>query len=731
MNAFKDMPVQPQMPAEEFDDEIDLKQYWSIINKHKWGIISFVVAVVLLALPVVFSLTPVYQSKTTLLIDPQEDNVVDIERVYGMVGKNYEYFDTQIEVLKSRSLAEKVVGKLNLHEQKNFFLKKKPLLGFDWRSLLPEGWQKEKTETRPTADSAVGTLMGNLTVSPVKYTQVVNIQYASHDPNIAALVSNTLAETYIESDLEARLAMTEKAASWLTERLKTLRQNLEKSEQALQAYKEQEKLVDVSGVKSLSASRLNVLNQKLVEARRERAEAQSTYEQVTQARNSSNRLYSLPVILNNTLLQDYKRDVVNAERAVSDLQKRYGPKHPKMIKANSDLQAATDNLNQQLQDVINGVRKQYETASTTVRDLENEVAAAKQEVQGVDQKQYQLGVLQREVEANRSLYDLFLTRFKETSEAGGIESANARVLDPARIPDTPYKPDKRFMLSVTALLALLFAVGVAFLYERLDDTIKGSADVENKLGLPVLGLLQRLKTRGKRDRSPLRAFIDNDQSAFAESIRTIRTGVLLSSLDNPHKIIVVTSSMPGEGKSTVAMNLAHALSHMSRVLVIDADMRRPSIAMTCDLGADAKGLSQFTAGTAEVSETINRLPDTNLDVMPAGLVPPNPLELLSSNKFKKALEALSEEYDHIVIDTAPTVAVSDALVISSYVNALIYVVQADSTPYQVAQAGVKRLKQVGAPIIGVVLNKMQPGKKSRYGYYGADYYSGYGYDSKS
>ena len=272
-------------------------------------------------------------------------------------------------------------------------------------------------------------------------------------------------------------------------------------------------------------------------------------------------------------------------------------------------------------------------------------------------------------------------------------------------------------------------IGIAFLLERLDNTLKTSDDVEDKLQLPVLGLVPALKTKGKGGSSPQRIFLDESQSQFAETIRTLRTSVMLSGLDSPHKLVLVTSSIIGEGKTTVAMNLAFALGHLEKVLLIDADMRRPSMGEHCGFGRDAPGLSNLIAGTATPSECIHKLPDSHVHVLPAGIVPPNPLELLSSHRLAAALEKLGQAYDRIVVDSAPTQAVSDPLVLSRYSNAVIYVVQADSTPYQVAQVGLKRLRQVDAPVIGVVLNRVEvqkSGKYGKYGYYG-DYYAHYGY----
>ncbi|MEM9304263.1 MAG: polysaccharide biosynthesis tyrosine autokinase, partial [Pseudomonadota bacterium] len=290
-------------------------------------------------------------------------------------------------------------------------------------------------------------------------------------------------------------------------------------------------------------------------------------------------------------------------------------------------------------------------------------------------------------------------------------------------------PNKKRSIMLAFFMGLALSIGLAFLLEHLDNTLKGADDTEQKLGLPVLGLLPSLKTQDKKDLSPLRQFMAEPKSAFAEAIRTIRTGVLLSSLDDEHKVVLVTSSVPGEGKTTLSMNLARALSEMKRVLLIDADMRRPMVAKALD-GDAQKGLSHFISGESDLKECLQKASDA-LYVMPAGVVPPNPLELLSSARFASALDKLGDHYDHIVIDCAPTLAVSDAMVLSKLASSVIYVVRADATPTQAAQAGIKRLRRVGAHVIGAVVNRAVRKHRPYYGkysnYYGDSYYSDYGY----
>ena len=288
------------------------------------------------------------------------------------------------------------------------------------------------------------------------------------------------------------------------------------------------------------------------------------------------------------------------------------------------------------------------------------------------------------------------------------------------------------IILIALVLSLIIATMIAFLIEALDNTMETAQDVEAKLHLSVLGILPKLKIWLKKDVKMLRYYSDNNETAFSENIRTIRSGVLLSGIDNKQKIILVTSSIPGEGKSMTAVNLALSLGQMGKVLLIDCDLRRPSVREVFGLDSKDIGLSHFIMGTHTLPQAVHVFEKEQLSVMPAGSVPPNPLEMLSSERFKKGLDALKAKYDHIVIDSAPSVAVSDALVLSQLVNQVIYLIKAESTPYQLAQEGIKRLQKVNAPIVGVVLNQVNPPKKSgRYGHYYGQYYGYYGYGKSS
>jgi len=721
------------------EEEIDLREYWRVIKSHKWSIFGLSLLAGVLAALVVFSMKPVYNSTATLLIEPEVNNVVSIEDVYGITTEK-EYYKTQYELLKSRALAEKVIKRLDLLNHPEFQADEKGLLArIDWRSwvkglLPPESEREPLNEDEARFEALIEGFIGRLTVSPVRGSHLVKISFEANDRKLAALVTNTLAEVYIESDMESRLEMTSKASRWLTERLEGLRNKLRASERALQAYREKEKLVEVGGVSTLTAQQLQDLSEKLVQAEQKRLDAEALVRQVRALKGEAlNDFDAIPAVLRDKLVGSLKKAESEAKRRVSTLSKRYGPKHPKMIQARADLAETQAIVKDRVRSVLNGIEKEYQVALSNERAIRRALTKAKREMQSINRKSYQLGVLEREVESNRQLYNMFLGRLKETSEAGGLEKANARIADPAVPAIKPVKPKKKLIILISVVLGGFVGVLLAFLHEHLDNTVKNAADLEDRLHLPVLGLLPQLQIKKKKNESPLNYAREHRQSFFSESIRTIRTGILLSGLDDPYKVIVVTSSLPGEGKSTVSVNLAHSLGEMHKVLLIDGDLRRPTVAKAWGLEKNAKGLSDFVSGADRLSDCIYQMEGGNVYVMPSGVVPPNPLELLSSKRFRDALETMGKTFDHIIIDSAPALAVSDSLVLSSYASGVVYVVKADTTPYPVAQDGIKRLRQANAHLIGGVLNCVPQSKKGGYGkynyYYNGSYYGSYGYTS--
>ena len=721
---------------ERAQDSFDLLEYWRTIAKRKWSIVGLTVAVTLLAALVVFATRPTYRSTAMLLIEGQKNKVVGIEEVYaGMNSAGREYYQTQAEILKSREVTAKVVQKLKLAAHPEFDPRRQQppvwkawlgMAGVDADSLRAVvSGEGAATGKDPITKAVISRVQRQLSVDLVRLSQLVRVSFDAYDPNLAAKIANSVAEAYIESDLEARYQMTQKASNWLSERLGGLRQKVETAERALQQYRERERIVDVKGVaQSGASSQLAQLTTAIISARNRRNEAENRYNQIRGIRGASAATYaSVPAVMNNSMVGKMRSAEAEAEKRLFELSNRYGKEHPRMIQAEGQLKAARENTRRAIDTVVASLTRDYEVARANEASIERSLAQSKSEIQSLNRKEFQLGILEREVTANKQLYDMFLGRFKETSAAGDLQSTVARVVDSAIPSGAPYKPNKGRVILIALVSGLLAAVMLALLLERLDSTVKTSNDVEDKLGLPVLATLPIITLRKAEI---ARIFQHNPQAVFSEGIRTARTGVLLSCIDEPHRVLVVTSSIPGEGKSTIATNLALAFAQTKRVVLVDGDMRRPSVGKLFGREPNAPGLSSLVAGSTPAAECIFKVEGTELHVISSGPIPPNPLELMLSRRFEEAMHKLKETFDMVIIDSPPVQLVSDSMVIARHASGLIFVVKADDTPYQVARNAVKRLRQAQANIIGVALNQLDFQRADRYhGEYTG--YSKYGY----
>jgi capsular exopolysaccharide synthesis family protein len=722
------------------DDEIDLLKLWQTIWYRKWGIISLVLVVTMVAILAVLAVTPIYRAAATLMIEQKGAKVVSIEQVYGLEGAGSEYLQTQFELLKSRALAERVVRQLNLTTHPEFDPRQQPeplidikglLANFDFHKVVPATLpgDLEDPEALTEAeifDEVTRAFMERVTIAPQGKSQLVQVQVEMADANTAAIAANALANGFIESQLEATMDMSLTATNWMNSRLGELRTKLKDSEDRLQAFREAENLVDVDGVATISAAELSLTGDRMIDARRQRAEAESQYRQVQAMRGGGwERLATIPAVLGHPLIQQFKAEQAKAQAKVEELSKRYGPRHPAMTAARSELSAAQGSLKGQVEQIVAGIERNYQLAIANENSLQASFNANKSQIQEISRKEFQLRELQREVDGNRALYDTFMTRLKETAATADLETANARVVDPATVPTEPVKPKKALIVAIAALLALFAGVGLTLLLEALNNTFKSTEEIENRLNLPVLGILPQLKVKERGELA--RMFVNDKEKSFSESIRTIRTGVVLSGMDHPHKLMVITSSIPGEGKSTVSVNLAFALGQMERVLLIDADLRRPTLAKSFEFPVGTPGLANLIAGTARLEECIQQV--DGIDMICAGTVPPNPLELLSSPRFAKAVEVLKSKYDRVIIDSPPTQAVSDAIVLSTFADSLLYVVKSASTHIPLVEKGVGQLLQNNAPVKGIVLNQVDIKKAKRYGYSYGGYYDYYGYSN--
>ena len=724
------------------EDIIDLSHYFRVVNQSKWRILSLALVITFLVALIVLSLTPIYKATSSLLIESEETNIVSIEQVYGLDASKKEYFETQYEILKSRYIAEKVVNKLALDSHPIFIekLDESNSSAFDGikttlKSILTFLPQKEREplsedeQAQLRKELLITLFSENLTISPVPNTQVVKIAYTSESPKLAAEIANTVAEVYIESYLEAKFDMTSKATSWLNDSLAGLRNKLEVSEKKLAEFYQREQLVDLDGVVGLASEELQGLSEQLLQAENRLKQSEIIFEQVQNFNGDPAELAAMPAVQNHPSIQNVKEAELKAQSNVSELSKVYGPKHLKMISAQAELASVMQTLENQVASLISGITNEYRQAQSQVNRLRVAVASAKEEYRKLSTLESKRRVLQREVDTNQQLYDSFFTRLQETSEVEGFESANARVLDRATLPVEPFKPKKSLILIATLVMSTGFGIFIALVLDFLNSGIRSVDDVERRLGQRMMGLIP-WQPHKKNNDLPLREFFDTSNHVFSEAIRTLRTSIQLLDMSGDKKVIMVTSSVPKEGKTTVSINLAFAMGQIGKTLLIDTDLRKPAIAKRFGMPGFQPGIANLVSGTHSLDECLCNDVASNIDVITAGSATPNPQELLMNDNFKKVIKQLREQYEHIIIDTAPIQAVSDAIIVSESADMLFHVVKADATNEKIVSSGLERFMRVGKRIDGVILNQVDV-KKAGNGYAYTGYYDKYGYGSET
>jgi succinoglycan biosynthesis transport protein ExoP len=721
---------------------IDLREYWRVFYSNKWSIFGFSCIVTLLTVIVVFNIAPVYRGNSTLLIEPRQANIVSVQEIYSFDGGS-EYILTQFEILKSRTLAKKVISKHNLLNHPTFNKQERKLpdqLKFiqdiSIKSFISEHLpgvfpvnEPQQASKESSLESVTDAFLSQLNISPVPKTQLVYISFESTDAELAALIANSIGTTYIEENLAAELELTLKATSWLNGQLRDQRIDLTNSEGRLQSYRKREDIIGINGGLGIAERDIDLVSRKLIDAERELLGLKSLNDQISKAgRSNASELQLIPSILAHPLVQKLKDDVAGVEVRRSEIADRYGSKHPRMKAIESELKTAYSNLNTQSIAIAQSIGNEYQVAVEAVKSLERSLADTRNNMLQLSGKEFRLKELQQDVDTKRTLYDQFYKRLNETTATGDLTTANARITDPAIKPSIPVKPNKKLIIALAFVVSFGFAVIIAFLIKALDNTIKTSIDVEQNLKEILFGILPLLPKKLRGQNYNYQQYLDDPHSKYAESLKTIRTGIILSSIDNPYKVISTTSTVPNEGKTSVAIGLAFSLAQVGNVLLIDADMRRPSIQKALDLVEHKHGLSDLFIENSSMEECIKYYGKGNFDVLTAGTKTPNPSELLSSERFKNLLTELSGVYDKIIIDTAPCQAVSDALTIASLSDACIYVVKSDSTTANHVKNGIRRIRQVNGNIAGIVLNQVDIKKVAqRDGEDYSGYYDNYGY----
>jgi len=689
--------------------EIHLRDYLRVISKRRYTVYTFFAVVFIIVLIGTLSSTPVYKASTKVLIERVEPYNLTMMNPY-YTAYDPEFYETQYQLIKSTSVAQKVVKMLALESTYETY--------FKGRGISGSGGEKTR------ADILADIVSSGIFVSPVKNSKIVNISFASSNPEFAALVTNSVARAYIEELLDMRMSASRYSIEWMAKKAEEEKAKLEKSEAALQEYMKSNNIVTLQDKSTLTPERLSEVNIQLTRAETRRKELESLYRTVLKVSASPKDAEAFPVIASDPTIQSLRSQILKAEQNVEELSRKYGRKHPAMMKADEELKLLRQKLGQEINRVIGSIKNDYELAKSNEASLRSMLSSTKAEAINLNEKFIQYGVLTREVETNRQLYDALVKRMKEQSVTEEIRTVNVWVVEKAEKPASPVKPRKSLNILLGLVVGLFGGVGLAFFIDYLDNTIKSPDEVESKLGVPLLGIVPLLETK---EESIEEIILKEPQSLYAESYKTLRTAILLSSASKPPKNIHITSMGPDEGKTVTSVNLATTIARSGySVLLVDSDLRRPRIHSIFRLN-NLSGLSTYLAGSTSEIETVFKRPLTNLSVIPSGPIPPNPSELLGSQRMHELMRVLNEQFDFIIWDSPPLMTVTDSLILSKILDGTVLVIKAGKTTYEMVDRGLKVLKgrragDMESHMLGIVLNGLDLKKNDQYYY---QYYSAY------
>ena len=727
------------MDDEYREETIDLRDYLRVLRKRRWVIISIFMMTVLAVALHTFTATPIYEASSRIVIEKENPNLVSIQEVMSVDSTGTDYYQTQYKIIESRVVAREVIERLDLANSPEFLPPPEDSVvaqvkcwisdlltgGVEWfragdpgRDVLPGEGVEQDSEL-------VSAFLERVKVSPIRNSRLVDVRLEAKDPVMAARMANELVKAYINQNLEIKLSATKDAVQWLSDRISEERAKVEQVENDLLRYKEEHQIItDFSNdAELITAQKLATLNAQVVEAESKRVEAETRYQQALALDDTPDMLDSIPEVLANDLVKEIKRMEVALYNRMSELSKKYGKNHPQMVAIDSELADLKKRKSLEAQRVVNSLKNEYQLSVAKEESLKKALARQKEESLALNKKAVQFGVLKRQAESSRQMYELLIKRFKETSLTEEMKTGNIRIVDQAEVPTHPVKPRKKLNLLLAVMVGLFLGVGLAFFLEYMDNTIKLPEDVTSFLKAPYLGPVPAFTMNGAKDDIPTELIsVHSPKSTASEAYRGLRTSLLLSSADNKPRVIMVTSAGPLEGKTLTSSNLAvtMARSHQS-VLLIDGDMRRPRVHKIFQT-AHKKGLSGILVGTDKAVDAVIETPVKGLYLLPVGSIPPNPSELIGSKTMERFIAGLKEKFEIIIIDTPPMTAVTDALLLSQFVDGVMLVTRAGITPRQIIKTSLEQLQAAKATILGVVLNGVNTGRD---GYYYSQYYYSY------
>ncbi|MFI5021905.1 MAG: GumC family protein [Alphaproteobacteria bacterium] len=718
------------------DTALDLRRILSILKRRKVMILGVMFVVTSLAALVVSQLTPLYRAEVTLVVESSRQNIAPIQAVVQGLNPDLMTNETEAAILTSRELAAKAVERLNLVNNPLYnpdLLPKKGLLSaiFDpiteavmgGAGLSPEAAGIAPEEKRRTlVQATIDKYLRALSVTASERSRVLTLQFVSPDARLAALGANTTSELYILDQLAAKGETTSRASDWLKQHAEELHERVIESEQKLEDYRRQSGIVDTGGA-SVYQSQLGRLNEELVLARTKLAESDARARQVQELVKSGN-LDTAAAVLDSKIIQSLTDQEAQVSRKLAELKTQLKDTHPQVKLTEHELADIKGKISSEVQKIAANLSNELTISRARAGDLAGQVANMERKVGQQNESEVTLRSLESEVKANKTLYETLLGRLKETDvqQDASMQQPDARIISRATVPSIPYYPRRGLLIMAALVVSAALGMALALVVEHLDSGFRSLSQVESLTGMPTLALVPKLKDVAGENARPHQIAVERPNSSYGEAIRTIRTGLLLSHLDHPPRTVMVCSSVPGEGKSSVALSLAcSAARSTQKAIVIDCDLRHSSLHNY--LGCPNKiGLTDYLAGQASLEDVVEIDPHSGVHFITAGSRAPNPVDLLGSQEMKKLLTRLSSLYDLVVIDSPPLLPVSDAMVLARVVDKTIFLIRWEKTKREAALLGLKLLIEAGANVAGIALTQVDVRKHATYDYSDSGYY---------
>jgi len=627
-----------------------------------------------------------YDAITTVQVNQSANNLLDIQDIQNQDLNKPDLLQTIATNIPNLTVLRRVVKRLELTPD-DLYLPKQP-----------PGYY--------TTDALAGYLYNSVFVILVRNTRLIQVIGESRDPRLAQKISVTVVDEYLAQRAEEEAGVSAGSAAILRKQADQLATKLKESEQALQDYKETHEAVSLETTQNITVEELKALSEKMTHATTDRFKLEADYAQVQRiGERDPAKLLSIESIARSLDVLEQKKKVSEQEAEIANFSKRYGPLHPKLIQAKSQLAESREGLNRAILGAAAALGNTYESAKQAGEKYAEALAAQERDALALNKIAIPYNVLQREVESDKALYDAVLKRMKETDTTKDSRAEEIRVVDLATVPAAPAKPRTKLILALAIVGSLGFGVGLAFLLSMLDSSFKTVDEAEADLGLPAVGALPQAHLPRRIGSLPV--IVGAPESDVAEGIRTLRTSLSLLEEETPHSTILFTSAAPGEGKSFCASNYAASLAQQhQRVLLIDADLRVPLVGKMFGLGNKAQGVSDYVEGRARLRDAVRKTEIDGLFILPAGQLVRNPTELLDKPGFGFLIEEAENEFDRVVVDSAPIHAVSDTLLVARHIPSVCLVVQAGKTPKKAVVRALQKLAEANARPLGFILNRL-------------------------